>query len=133
MPPSRAAHLFTRDSGETAYNSAMKALHSTFLALAVMALPLVALADRDKHRHGGDEYENEYWDGNCKVEIKQKHGEYKEKRKCKGPQQVYAPAPVVVAPLPVLVAPRPVYVPAPQPVYVPVQPGLTIQATIPIR
>lgn len=117
----------------------MKALRITALASAALVLPLAALADGHKHKQ-------EYWDGNCKVEIKQKHGQYEEKRKCKGPQQVYAPAPVyvvpqqqpvVVAPAPVVVAPQPVYLPAPQPVYVPapraVDPALTIQATIPIR
>lgn len=132
MGRSRAAHLFTAHSGNTAYNSFMKSLRTTAFAVTILALPLAALADGHKHKQ-------EYWDGNCKVEIKQKHGEYQEKRKCKGPQPAYVPAPVYVVPQqqPVVVAPRPVYVPAPQPVYVPApraaEPGLTIQATIPIR
>jgi hypothetical protein len=37
-------------------------------------------------RHDRREFKEEYWDGNCKVERKMKHGEYKEKRKCKPPK-----------------------------------------------
>lgn len=60
--------------------------------LALLALSSVASADPDKDesgkgRHGykHGEHKEEYWDGDCKVERKwKKHGEYKEKRKCKG-------------------------------------------------
>lgn len=122
----------------------MKAIQVTAVLFAALATaPIAAFADRDKdesghgkHRHGHHEYKHEYWDGNCKVEIKQKHGEYKEERKCRTPQHVHAPAPVYMVPQPVMVAPQPVMV-APQPVYVPapvvVEPGVTIRATIPIR
>ena len=114
----------------------MKAIQVTAVLFAALATaPIAAFADRDKdesghgkHRHGRHEYKHEYWDGNCKVEIKQKHGEYKEERKCRTPQHVHA-APVYVVPQPVMVAPQPVYVPAP----VVVEPGVTIRATIPIR
>lgn len=57
-----------------------------------MSLLLVVLASvssaamADKGRHGRD-HKQEYWDGNCKVEQKWKKGEYKEKRKCKGPSR----------------------------------------------
>ena len=55
-------------------------------------------ADDDDHHHGrgrGWEHEHEhehgkkeeYWDGNCKVERKWKHGEYEEKRRCRAPEQ----------------------------------------------
>lgn len=77
---------------------------------AVLAAP-VAHADRDDDDHHGHghkhkhKHKEEYWDGNCKVERKWKHGEYEEKRKCRAPETVYvvpaqpAPArPVVVYP-----------------------------------
>lgn len=105
------------------------ALSALFALSAGLALPVAALADPDKdesghgkHRHGRAEYKHEYWDGNCKVEIKQKNGEYKEERKCR-PGYVYAPAPVVVVP-------QPVYVPAPAVV---VEPGITIHGTIRVK
>jgi len=111
----------------------MKILRISAVVIAFASVPLAALAHRDhdddgghgKHRHGRSEYKHEYWDGNCKVKIKQKHGDYKEERKCKGPEHVHA-APVYVVPQPVVVAPQPVYVPA-------VEPGVTIRATIPIK
>ena len=64
----------------------------------------------DKHGHGHDRghdrasYEEEYWDGHCKVERKwERDGDYKEERKCKGARPVHVlPAqrvqPVVVYP-----------------------------------
>jgi surface antigen/Ni/Co efflux regulator RcnB len=73
----------------------------------------------DDHRHRGHaKTKQEFWDGNCKVTREFKHnGDYKEKRKCKGPEQqvVVVPArPVTVLPArPVAVAPQPtlVYLP----------------------
>jgi hypothetical protein len=55
-----------------------------------------------EHEHGGKEV---YWDGPCKVERKFKHGEVREKRKCKAPPPVYVEQPVMVAPAPVVVQP----------------------------
>jgi hypothetical protein len=114
----------------------MKAIQISAVLFALATAPIAALADRDKdesghgkHRHGRHEYKQEFWDGNCKVEIKQKNGDYKEERKCRGPQHVHAPAPVYVVPQPVVVAPQPVYVPAPRGV----EPSVTIRATIPIK
>lgn len=120
----------------------MKAIQVSAVLFALAISPLAAFADRDRdegghgrHRHG-HEYKHEYWDGNCKVEIKQKkNGDYKEERKCRAPNHVHAapvyvvPQPVVVAPQPVVVAPQPVYVPAPRAV----EPSVTIRATIPIK
>lgn len=74
------------------------------LLLALSVAAPVASADDDddddrrgRHKHG--KHKETYWDGNCKVERKWKHGEYEEKRKCKGggPAVVHA-APVVVYP-----------------------------------
>lgn len=114
----------------------MKAIQVSAVLFALATVSFAALADRDKdesghgkHHHGRHEYKQEYWDGNCKVEIKQKNGDYKEERKCRGPQHVHAPAPVYVVPQPVVVAPQPVYVPAPRAV----EPSVTIRATIPIK
>ena len=48
------------------------------------------------HYHGGGEYQEEFWDGHCKVERKwEKGGEYKEERKC-----ARMPGPVIAAPPP---------------------------------
>ena len=112
----------------------MTFLRSAF-AVAVLAVPLAALADpppwAGHGKHGGDR--QEYWDGPCKVERKWKHGEWHEKRKCKGqaPAAVYVPTqPAYVAPQPVYVAPPPVYV-QPAPVFV--EPGVTIQGTIRLK
>lgn len=80
---------------------------------ALLATP-AAFADRDEdhdHEHGhgrghawGHEKHDEekYWDGNCEVTRKWKHGEYEEKRKCRAPERVYVvPAqPAVVVPPP---------------------------------
>jgi surface antigen len=74
-------------------------------AAAVFAAP-AARADRDDdhhgHGHGHGKHKEEYWDGNCKVERKWKHGEYEEKRKCREPERV-----VIVQPQP---QPQVVYV-----------------------
>ena len=57
--------------------------------LACAGFSTAAFADKDDrghgHRkHGGHEYKEEYWDGNCKVKRKlEKDGDYKEERKCK--------------------------------------------------
>jgi surface antigen len=60
---------------------------------AVFAAP-AAMADRDDHeghghgnKHGKGNQKEEFWDGNCKIERKWKHGEYEEKRKCRAPEQ----------------------------------------------
>lgn len=89
----------------------------TCVAFTGLCLGTNALANRDKdesghgrgHGHGHHKHEHKkhkevYWDGNCKVERKWKHGEYEEKRKCKGerrearPVAVVQPAPIVVYP-----------------------------------
>lgn len=69
--------------------------------------------EKHKHKHKHDRhdddrdhasYEEEYWDGHCKVERKwERDGDYKEERKCKGARPVHViPAqrvqPVVVYP-----------------------------------
>lgn len=107
----------------------MNAIRLSTLLLALATLPFTAAADPDKdesghgkRRHGKSEYKHEYWDGNCKVEIKQKNGDYKEERKCKGPHHVQA-APVVVVPQPVYVAPPAVVV----------EPGVVIHGTIRVK
>jgi surface antigen len=78
-----------------------------FAALASVLAAPAAFADRDGHGRGWDKHhgndKEEFWDGNCLVTRKFKHGEFEEKRKCK------APARVVVVPA------RPVVVPAPTP------------------
>ena len=88
---------------------------------ATLVFPLAARADRDHdddehgrgHKHG-HKHKEKYWDGNCEVERKWKHGEYEEKRKCREPERV-----VIVQPAP---APQRVVVvqqaPAPQAVVV---------------
>ena len=70
-------------------------------AAAVFAVPAARAHDDDHHGHGhghGHGKKEEYWDGNCKVERKWKHGEYEEKRKCRAPERVVVvpvqPAPV---------------------------------------
>lgn len=126
----------------------MKNISLLVLALAA-ALPLSVSADPDKDESGhgkrrhGREYKETYWDGRCKVERKwDKHGSYKEKRKCQPALHVrHAPPPVVVHPQPVYVAPAPVYVqpapvyvqPAPPPAVVIDQGGVTIQGTVRLK
>jgi surface antigen len=58
---------------------------------ATLVLPLAALADHDHddehgHGRGHGKHKEKYWDGNCEVERKWKHGEWEEKRKCRAPQ-----------------------------------------------
>jgi surface antigen len=83
----------------------LKTCKPLFLAAlaATLVFPLAARADRDHdddHGHGdkhGHKHKEKYWDGNCEVERKWKHGEYEEKRKCRAPERVVvvpAPAPV---------------------------------------
>lgn len=84
-----------------------------FLSATVVLASLAANADSDKderghgrwHGRGHDkgEYKEEYWDGNCKVKRKyEKHGEYKEERKCKGARHdYYEPVPGYVPVYPV--------------------------------
>lgn len=97
----------------------MKLLHVLLVPVVAAVFPFSALADSWKdesgHGHGRHEFKEEYWDGNCKVKRKlQKHGEYKEERKCKGPSRVYYE--------------QPVYVPAAPPAVV--EPGITIHGTV---
>lgn len=123
----------------------MKNISLLVLAIAA-AVPLSVAADPDKDESGhgkrrhGREYKEEYWDGRCKVERKwDKHGSYKEERKCKSAAHVrHAPPPVVVRPQPVYVQPAPIYV-QPAPVYVQPAPppavvidpsGVTIEGTV---
>lgn len=83
----------------------------TLLPLLMNALLLAftpaAVADDDEDeggngRYRGHEREEEFWDGNCKIERKwKKNGDYKEKRKCKGsraPAYVQPAQPAVVYP-----------------------------------
>jgi surface antigen len=88
-------------------------MRSTILltALAAVFAAPVAMADHDDHDrghgHGHGNKKEEYWDGNCKVERKWKHGEYEEKRKCRAPETVVVvPAQPMPPPPPV----RTVYV-----------------------
>lgn len=63
---------------------------------ATLVMPLAARADRDHdddehghgHSHGHNKHKEKYWDGNCEVERKWKHGEWEEKRKCRAPERV---------------------------------------------
>jgi len=100
-------------------------LTATLVSILLALVPLSARADRDDdesgygrhHRHGQHgSYKHEYWDGQCKVKVKMKKGDYKEERKCKGPQ----PYAVV-----------PVHLPAPAPVVI--EPGLVIHGTVVLR
>ena len=78
---------------------------------ATLVVPLAARADNDHghgrgHAYGHDKHKEKYWDGNCEVERKWKHGEYEEKRKCREPERVVVIQPpvrervVVVQPAP---------------------------------
>lgn len=88
---------------------------------AALAVP-AAFADGHGHGHGHDK--DEWWDGDCHVVRKWKHGEVEEKRTCHEhrPQAVYVvparPA-VIVQPQPVMVAPPPPPQPAMAVVYPP--------------
>ncbi|GAC1525206.1 MAG: hypothetical protein NVS2B4_01030 [Ramlibacter sp.] len=96
----------------------MRKRQTAHLVLSLLALVTAQLAfaghghghddedDDDDEHHQGHKHEEKFWDGNCMVERKWKHGEYEEKRKCKGPQQVLVqPAPVVVQPATVVYPP----------------------------
>lgn len=87
------------------------------LPVVLAVLPFAASADSWKDEGGhGHEFKEKYWDGNCKVERKlKKNGEYKEKRKCKGPVHGYEERGAL-------------YVPAPPAVVV--EPGITIQGAV---
>lgn len=97
--------------------------HTIILAaLAACCAAPAAFADPGHghgHAWGHDKHKQEYWDGDCKVERKWKHGEYEEKRKCRAPRErvvVVQPAPtrtVVVYP-PWIVRQQNEYVYAPQ-------------------
>jgi surface antigen len=91
------------------------------LAAGLAAPAVRADRDHDDDHHGHkhkNKHKEEYWDGNCKVERKWKHGEYEEKRKCKGPdrvQKVYVqPAQPTVVYLPWIVRQQEEYVYKPQ-------------------
>jgi hypothetical protein len=88
----------------------MRNLYILLLPAMLIAFPLTASADSWKDEsgrgrgHDRREYKEEYWDGNCKVKRKQKNGEYKEERKCKGPSHGhYEPTPVYAPPSPTVV------------------------------
>jgi len=93
----------------------LKVRKPVFLAAlgATLLFPLAVRADNDHghdnhghghgNKHGHHNHTEKFWEGNCLVERKWKHGEYEEKRKCKAPQRVVvvpapAPTPVVVYP-----------------------------------
>lgn len=77
----------------------------SLILLATAAIVFAAPAarahghDDDDHDRGhghayGHRHEEEFWDGNCKVERKWHHGEYEEIRKCRPPERiVLEPAP----------------------------------------
>jgi hypothetical protein len=103
----------------------MKKLYLLLLPTMLATIPLSAAADpwKDESGHGRDrgygrhEYKEEYRDGNCKVERKlEKNGEYKEERKCKGPDHGYYGR-------------APVYVPSPAVI---IEPGIRIHGTVTI-
>lgn len=76
----------------------MKNILLSIAALGLVAVSSGAAADpwKDESGHGrhgkhGQEYKEEYWDGNCKVERKvKKNGDTKVERKCKGPSRPVA-------------------------------------------
>jgi hypothetical protein len=84
----------------------MRNLYVFLLPAMLVAFPFTVSADpwKDESGHDRREHKEESWRGNCKVERKQKNGEYKEKRKCKGTSHdhygtapVYAPrSPTVI-------------------------------------
>lgn len=99
------------------------------LAILLSAVSAIASADPGKHGHGhhGREFKEEYWDGDCKVERKvNKHGDVKEKRKCKGERRDeryddgYRQT----------VVEERVYYPAPAPAPAPRQPGVSVDIHI---
>lgn len=81
----------------------MKTIRNLILLAAMSAVSTLAAADswKDKGGHARQEFKETYWDGNCKIERKmKKDGEYKEKRKCKGPRHAYHDHPQVIYPVP---------------------------------
>lgn len=93
-------------------------------ALAALAVSHGALAghdddddDDDDHPHQHGKHKEKFWDGQCMVERKWKHGEYEEKRKCKAPQVVVQPQPVIVQPAAAVVYPPWMVVQQGAPVY----------------
>lgn len=92
----------------------MRILRATLLSAA---LGLLATAPALAHDDDLASYEEEYWDGHCKVERKWQRGGYKEERKCRGAR------PVFVLPVqrvqPVVVYPPWIVVQAGQPAYDP--------------
>jgi surface antigen len=97
----------------------------TALAAFCAAPAAFAHPDHDDHGHGKghawghDKHKEVFWDGDCKVERKWKHGAMEEKRTCRAPRErvvVVQPAPartVVVYP-PWIVRERNEYVYAPK-------------------
>lgn len=103
------------------WGKSVKTLRRLILPAILVAFPLAALADdwKDESGHGKGrhrrEYKEEYWDGNCKVKREfKKDGEYKEKRKCKGPEPGYYAEPVYVPAAPAVI----------------IEPGITIHGTV---
>jgi surface antigen len=85
----------------------MQKRRAAHLAFSLVALVTAQVAfaghghddDDDEDHHHGRNHKEKFWDGNCMVERKWKHGEYEEKRKCRAPQQVIVqPAATVVYP-----------------------------------
>lgn len=98
--------------------------------LALVCVPLVAMASDDerKHRgkHKGGEYKEKFRDGDCKVEREWKNGKYKEERECEGRGErrpypsravIVQPAPVIMVPVPAVAYPPWVIYEQGQPVY----------------
>lgn len=105
--------------------TALAAMGAVFLASPALADPDKDESGKRSYRHHdryGDEgwhrgkraeAKEEFWDGNCKVERKwEKNGEYKEERKCRGPQRVrdaehveHFPGVVIALP-PVIITPH---------------------------
>jgi surface antigen len=86
----------------------MRSLILLAAAAVALSVPVAHARDHDDdHGHGhGNGKKEEYWDGNCHVERKWKHGEVEEKRTCRAPQRV------------VVVPAQPAPPPPPQVVYV---------------
>lgn len=104
----------------------MHARQAAHLAFTLIALVTAQVAfaghghddDDDDDGHRGRKHKEKFWDGECMVERKWKHGEYEEKRKCKAPQQVVVqPAPVMVQPAATVVYPPWMVVQQGAPVY----------------
>lgn len=78
----------------------MKNILLSLAALGLIAASSGAAADpwkdesgNGRHAKHGQEYKEEYWEGNCKVERKvKKNGDTKVERKCKAPNRPVAHA-----------------------------------------